>query len=150
MAVTLEESKKLIDELNLTPMIERVMKEKRWTRRMAEVAAQYYRNFLFLSKKYGDQDFGPTEQIDEIWHAHILYTQEYHRDCEKIFGYYLHHQPERGEEKSAMSGGLAVLQQLHKQEFGFPIYESGYLLKDLFLFLTNLFKNRKYIMIKVN
>lgn len=142
MSATLEEAKKLIDELDLTPMIERVMKEKRWTRRMAETAAYFYKNFLFLSKKYSDHGFGPTEQIDEIWHAHVLYTQKYHRDCEKIFGHYLHHQPESGAKKSSTIGGLATLQQLHQQEFGFPIYETGYSLKDLFFFLTRIFKSR--------
>lgn len=35
----------------------------------------------------------PVEDIDHLWHAHILDTNEYHKFCEKAFGKYLHHQP---------------------------------------------------------
>jgi hypothetical protein len=31
--------------------------------------------------------------VDEIWHQHILDTHAYHRDCDAIFGSYLHHFP---------------------------------------------------------
>ena len=93
MVTKLEEAKKLIDELDLTHIMERVMKEKRWTRRMVEVTTHYYKNFLYLSKKYKEYRFSPSTQIDEIWHAHILYTKDYHEMCEKVFGFYLHHQP---------------------------------------------------------
>ncbi|QLH43881.1 MAG: hypothetical protein HWD59_15100 [Coxiellaceae bacterium] len=35
----------------------------------------------------------PSRDIDEIWHAHILHTQDYTEFCEKLFGFYLHHCP---------------------------------------------------------
>ena len=31
--------------------------------------------------------------MDEIWHTHILFTQKYHKDMIKYFGFYLHHLP---------------------------------------------------------
>lgn len=144
MAATLKEAKKLIEALDLTPMIERVMKEKRWTRRMADVAAGFYRNFLYLSKKYPEESLSPTRQIDEIWHAHILYTQDYHRACEKIFGFYLHHQPTHEDNSSSNeSDDIEFLQQLHEQEFGASIYDAVYSVKDLFWSISTKFKKNK-------
>lgn len=35
----------------------------------------------------------PAEIVDIVWHTHILFTQQYYKDCKKIFGFYLHHQP---------------------------------------------------------
>jgi len=139
---TLEEAKAYIDALNLTAVIERVMKEKRWTRRMGEIAAGFYKNFLYLSKKYSQHALTPTQQIDEIWHAHILYTQDYHEACNKIFGYYLHHRPfhkEEGGEPSEETG-IKFLQELHEKEFGTSIYDAVYSLKDLQLFIRKAYK----------
>jgi len=142
---SLDEAKAYIEALDLTPMIERVMKEKRWTRRMAETAAHFYRNYLFLVKKYGDDipTLGPTKQMDEIWHAHILYTRDYRAFCEKVFGGYLDHQP-NSEDHEMTGENLNILLSLHEKEFGEPIYETGYSLKDLYLNLTALFKKIKF------
>ena len=52
-----------------------------------------YRIFLFLKKTYPNKKIIPTHQVDMFWHCHILFTQKYFEDCNKIFGYYLHHHP---------------------------------------------------------
>ena len=52
---------------------------------------QYY--MLHVSKDSDDLIGMPSQEIDHLWHAHILDTQEYHSFCEKAFGYYLHHIP---------------------------------------------------------
>ncbi|MDJ0535879.1 MAG: hypothetical protein QNJ70_25890 [Xenococcaceae cyanobacterium MO_207.B15] len=31
--------------------------------------------------------------IDEMWHTFILFTKDYHKFCDKYFGYYIHHYP---------------------------------------------------------
>src|ERR1700722_17839572 len=105
MSVTLEEAKKLIDDLDLTHVINRVVKEKGWSLRMANIAANFYKNFLYLGKKHPRHNLTPTLQIDEIWHAHILYTSDYHKMCEQVFGHYLHHQPTHEEEASTEKRG---------------------------------------------
>lgn len=35
----------------------------------------------------------PTHVVDIFWHTHILFTRKYFKDCEAIFGQYLHHEP---------------------------------------------------------
>ena len=35
----------------------------------------------------------PALDIDKVWHQHILHTRDYARDCQRIFGAFLHHAP---------------------------------------------------------
>lgn len=53
--------------------------------------------------KHPGQWLVPSPDVDEIWHAHILHTREYARDCEDVFGPggFLHHSPSYTEQQSA-------------------------------------------------
>jgi len=42
------------------------------------------------------EDILLSKDVDEFWHTHILQTMKYHRDCETVFGKYLHHNPHVG------------------------------------------------------
>jgi len=65
-----------------------------WTKERAEHAEKQYRRWLHLCVKYDSiETLSPSVDMDEFWHAHILDTHAYHRDCEAIFGYYRHHNP---------------------------------------------------------
>jgi hypothetical protein len=64
-----------------------------WSALRAEAVEAEYRRFLFLMKKYPDAEASPTVDVDTFWHYHILDTQKYARDCEALFGYFLHHYP---------------------------------------------------------
>src|SRR5690348_6082207 len=55
-----------------------------------------YRQFLKLIAKYPDAPVVPSQAVDEFWHMHILDTQRYGVDCERIFGYMVHHDPYLG------------------------------------------------------
>lgn len=73
----------------------------RWTLADAKHCEQLYKNFLILIKKYPHDHLVPSRDIDEFWHNHILYTKNYHQDCLKIFGHYLHHEPASNEDDEA-------------------------------------------------
>ncbi len=51
-----------------------------------------YQRFLVLRVLYPDQRFCPIN-ADTLWHAHILDTRTYHADCLRVFGEFLHHDP---------------------------------------------------------
>jgi hypothetical protein len=60
-----------------------------------EQALPEYQKFLALLKfHFGLGIF--SEQVDKIWHAHILYSTLYESFCHKYFGYYVHHVPNLG------------------------------------------------------
>ena len=60
-------------------------------------AVNQYRRFLSLKMRFPRSKLVPTEDIDLIWHAHILDTENYLSDCERLFGGFLHHYPNFGD-----------------------------------------------------
>ena len=61
-----------------------------------ELAEREYRRFLSLRIYERSIDLVPSRLVDEFWHAHILDTLAYVRDCQEVFGEYLHHYPYLG------------------------------------------------------
>ncbi|MFC5410830.1 glycine-rich domain-containing protein-like [Larkinella bovis] len=55
------------------------------------VALNRYKKFLFLIKKYPNQKFIPTVDIDYYWHQHLESPVSYYNDCINIFGNILSH-----------------------------------------------------------
>src|SRR5437763_7529079 len=64
-----------------------------WSREYADRVEIAYRRFLALMAKYPEETIAPTKDVDKFWHGHILNTMKYGRDCENVFGYFLHHFP---------------------------------------------------------
>jgi hypothetical protein len=44
--------------------------------------------------------------MDEMWHNFILFTKEYTKYCESLYGHYLHHTPAVGEDDESISEDL--------------------------------------------
>ncbi len=83
-----------IRSIDLSRIIDKLVRTKGWTSDAAELAAERYRGFLALNLVI-DRPV-PTLDIDEVWHAHILDTRSYANDCERVFGRMLHHFPYLG------------------------------------------------------
>jgi hypothetical protein len=82
-----------INQLDFTMLKQKLIEEHGWTSEFCEEVESLYRKFLALNAHYPDQKICPTGPIDTFWHAHILDTRAYSRDCELVFGEYLHHFP---------------------------------------------------------
>ncbi|HET7201289.1 MAG TPA: hypothetical protein VFI80_10810, partial [Burkholderiales bacterium] len=70
-----------------------------WTREYADSIEVAYKNYLTMLVKYPEEaeDILLAEDVDEFWHTHILQTMKYARDCQSMFGNFLHHEPHVGE-----------------------------------------------------
>lgn len=83
---------------------------------------EFYKMFLFLIYKYKGTPIVPTELIDHFWHTHILDTMKYMKDCDRLFGHYIHHFPylgQRGDEdKSQLQAQFDTSMALFELEFG--------------------------------
>ena len=73
-----------------------------WSSVRLSSAADEYLCFLQLCKMYPEQKISAPPDVDRVWHAHMLDSINYMRDCEAYFGYYLHHDPCIGD-----TGGVA-------------------------------------------
>jgi hypothetical protein len=88
----------LIKNLDLDCIKVKIMESEEglgWSRAQADAAEKLYKRFLFLSA-ISDSPIVPTKTIDQFWHFHILDTRKYAKDCDLIFGYFLHHFPYLG------------------------------------------------------
>ncbi len=57
-------------------------------------AIRRYKTFLFINYLYPEIPLVPTQEIDWVWHCHILHTRKYRQDCEMLFGYFIDHEPD--------------------------------------------------------
>ena len=79
--------------LDFSMLKRKLGEEKGWSPGHQNEVEDLYCRFLALNVVYRDQKICPTGPIDEFWHAHILDTRAYERDCQNLFGEYLHHFP---------------------------------------------------------
>jgi hypothetical protein len=117
-----------LDELDLAYIASAMCSEAyilpQWDKADALVAIKLYKRFLWLIFQYGSQHpIVPTKEIDEVWHNHILHTKQYHNDCQKIFGRYLHHMPSDGSEADTqqLAENFKKTRDLYFQEFNEPL-----------------------------
>lgn len=71
----------------------KLCRDENLTMEACEEIEDLYRKFLALNMRYPGHKICPTGPIDMFWHAHILDTCAYARDCEALFGHLLHHFP---------------------------------------------------------
>jgi hypothetical protein len=130
---TLDESFEHIQRLDFSMIIYKITQPDPsiamlWDEESAIEAIRYYKNYLWLLRKYSELHsvIPPSIEIDEIWHHHILDTYQYEQDCLRIFGQFLHHYPYfgmRGEQdKIDLHNQFEITQQLHFKECGEYIF----------------------------
>ena len=90
-----EEIREKIKELDLEQVKSQLVRDKNWDIDFINAVEETYKCFLYLAVK--DPDFillTPTDDIIDMWQAHILNTRKYIDDCEEIYGCVLHHFPD--------------------------------------------------------
>jgi len=105
--LTLDQARQLLDQpdsvlawalekaegLDFTMIRRKLVEGGEMTAEQYEEAEGLYRKFLALNVRYPAEKICPTGPIDDFWHAHILDTRAYERDCTTLFGRMLHHYP---------------------------------------------------------
>jgi hypothetical protein len=119
-----------IAALDLDPIKVKLMHKESgegWSAEKADAVEFEYRRFLFLMKKYPQEQTAPLFDVDTFWHYHILDTMKYAVDCEAVFGYFLHHFPYiglRGEDDQAAHVRVGErMKELYEEEFRQPYAE---------------------------
>lgn len=82
--------------LNLAPVRYQLAVVCGWSLARIVAAEHEYLCFLQLVRSDPGTARVPTLDADEYWHQHILCTTLYVRDCQALFGTYLHHYPFSG------------------------------------------------------
>lgn len=75
---------------------DRLSRENGWTLEYTLRTIDEYKKFMFLVC-IAEHPLTPSDQIDQVWHLHLLYTQSYWIDfCENTIGKQIHHDPTNG------------------------------------------------------
>jgi hypothetical protein len=116
---------KAIAELDLEPIKVKLMHAESgegWSLEMATSVEADYRRFLYLMKMHPNEEMAPLMDVDTFWHYHILDTMKYAADCDKVFGYFMHHFPYlglRGEDDlEAHHSAGSRMQEVYEATFG--------------------------------
>jgi hypothetical protein len=79
-----------IASLDLSMVRKQVVEQEGRDERIADYSELRYRRFLCLHLMDRTLPLLPPGDIDAWWHQHILFTREYARNCQRLFGDFLH------------------------------------------------------------
>jgi hypothetical protein len=122
---TTEQILEAIFAMDLDPIKFKLMDKKEGqglTRAETDRMELEYRRFLALAAKFPEEMIVPDTDVDRFWHCHILDTMKYAEDCQRVFGYFLHHFPYSGmrddDDAANHVDAVANTRRLYQQEFG--------------------------------
>lgn len=96
--------------------------EQGWTRDFALGAIEQYRRFCFLAC-ISPTPVTPSEEVDAVWHLHLLYTRDYWEVfCPNVLNRDFHHGPTQGgkDEEDRFYTQYARTLILYQYWFGAP------------------------------
>ncbi|MBL6446019.1 hypothetical protein JMN32_06845 [Fulvivirga sp. 29W222] len=99
---------------------DRLIRENGWKRDYAIRAVYEYKKFMYLIC-IADHPLTPSDQVDQVWHLHLLYTESYWIDfCQNTLLRNVHHGPTKGgnEEKQKFGNWYEKTMELYALVFG--------------------------------
>lgn len=92
-------------------------------------AVKEYRHFLWLlwwNRKEGNQlPVVPTKRADVIWHAHLLFNDEYNAFCQRTYGEVIAHRPGLEEGTAPFITAVLHTKELHDR-VGYDGFDEHY------------------------
>jgi hypothetical protein len=75
---------------------DRLGRENGWSKSFSLRAIEEYKKFMFLVA-ITDTPLTPSDEVDQVWHLHLLYTRSYWKEfCTIILKKEIHHGPTKG------------------------------------------------------
>ncbi|MGB1041308.1 MAG: glycine-rich domain-containing protein [Flavobacteriales bacterium] len=109
-----------IDDLDSSfTFTDRLSRENDWSTEYSIRSIEEYKKFIFLVV-ISNQPCTPSDQIDQVWHLHLLYTQSYWIDlCKNTIDMDIHHGPTKGsEQRGSFKEQYTKTLELYESLFG--------------------------------
>lgn len=97
---------------------DRLARDNGWSTEFAEKVAMEYRRFACLVIA-SERELTPSDQVDQAWHLHLLYTRNYWGVWANALGRPLHHGPTPG-------GVVAGKRYWENYEAALALYQQGF------------------------
>ncbi|QYJ69538.1 hypothetical protein K1I41_10660 [Flavobacterium litorale] len=100
---------------------DRLVRENGWTYEFAVRAVFEYKKFMFLIC-ISNHPLTPSDQVDQVWHLHLLYTQSYWFEfCKHTLKREIHHGPTKGgkQEGDKFTNWYEKTKQAYINSFGY-------------------------------
>lgn len=99
--------------------VDRKFSEKYPNESLTMVRSEYLRYFALIGSGIKGS---PPPILDNYWHEHILHTKDYASDCERVFGLFVHHNPNEGTKVARNKDGKLfwILLQKYMDIWGKP------------------------------
>ncbi|RTQ51428.1 hypothetical protein EJV47_06385 [Hymenobacter gummosus] len=99
---------------------DRLARENGWPLSYSLRAVQEYKRFMLLLC-VSEHPLTPSDQVDQVWHLHLLYTRSYWDEfCPHVLGRPVHHGPTRGgaQQQAQFTDWYARTKELYQTTFG--------------------------------
>ena len=99
--------------------LDRLCRENNWPYDFGHRAIGEYKRFVYLAM-VSPMPVTPSDEVDQVWHLHLLYTRSYWEEMTKLLPRPLHHGPTSGgqEEDEKFGGWYERTKALYESEFG--------------------------------
>ncbi len=104
------------------PFSKRLARENGWCHCYASRVIEEYKKFCYIAMR-ADHPVTPSEEVDQAWHLHLLYTRSYWDDfCRGVLQHRFHHGPTHGgrEEGSKFRDWYQATLDSYQRIFGTP------------------------------
>ena len=121
-ALLSSDDQRRIDELaafDLTPVRSRLVQRGRMSEDWVDLAILEFQRYLAVRLLSPEPVMMLSAVVDEVWHATILFTRLYADLCRRVFGHFLHHDPEM-QPITDPSAKWRVFEQRYTALFGAP------------------------------
>lgn len=110
---------RFIHDLDLSRVRAKLLEREDWDDARVDAALGEYRQFLFIRAltEWSTKLVPLSEDMDEVWHEHILFSRQYQHMCSALFGNFLHHNPEGGSHSRSRSTAYALRHHCSRQEY---------------------------------
>lgn len=92
-----------------------------WSQELCDHAEMEYKKYLTMMKLFPELDIVPSKLMNKFWHQHILDTRAYAKDCNAVFGRFVHHYPYFGmygeEDKQELISAFERTREIYKSLF---------------------------------
>ena len=104
------------------PLSQRLARENDWSLDFTLRVLSEYKRFLLLAVT-ADHVVTPSEQVDQAWQQHLLYTARYRRFCRNVLGRRFDHNPSSGgaEERARYIAAYELTLASYERSFGEPV-----------------------------